>query len=113
MIYLNILRPQHCYIQRKSRPWKIKHVPPEKAGSEGFDPSTCNLGGYHAIHTARLSTLRHKPSKKNTSNNLTVTLLSLLRGFNTCIIALKQLSFDQIYQKREQRSDFVQTAFNF
>jgi len=42
-----------------------------------------------------------------------VTLLSLLRGFNTCIIALKQLSFDQIYQKREQRSDFVQTAFNF
>ena len=22
-------------------------------GLEGFDPSTCNLGGYHAIHVAR------------------------------------------------------------
>jgi hypothetical protein len=22
-------------------------------GLEGFDPSTCNLGGYHAIHTSR------------------------------------------------------------
>jgi len=41
-----------------------------KTGLEGFDPSTCNLGGYHAIHIARLSTLRHKPSKKNTCNNL-------------------------------------------
>nr|ABZ09684.1 hypothetical protein ALOHA_HF4000APKG8G15ctg1g22 [uncultured marine crenarchaeote HF4000_APKG8G15] len=67
----------------------IEIITNSKTGLEGFDPSTCNLGGYHAIHIARLSTLRHKPSKKNTSNNLTLTLLSLLRDFNTRITALK------------------------
>jgi len=48
------------------------HTKLTKTGLEGFDPSTCNLGGYHAIHIARLSALRHKPSKKNTCNNLSL-----------------------------------------
>ena len=54
----------------------VRAISNSKTGLEGFAPSTCNLGGYHAIHIARLSTLRHKPSKKNTCSNLSLIKLA-------------------------------------